>query len=75
MDTILSHLTKLTKGQFYQASTIYCGEKTSWQLIRPHMSSQDKTPSEGSSIQTEGKNKWLTLIQNAIKDNEVKENF
>jgi hypothetical protein len=35
--------------------------------IRPHEGLDGKTPSEACGIQIEGKNKWLTLIQNASK--------
>ncbi len=33
--------------------------------FRPHESLNGKTPSEACGIQIEGKNKWITLIQNA----------
>jgi len=35
--------------------------------IRPHMALKGKTPAEAAGIKVEGKNKWLTLIQNASK--------
>jgi hypothetical protein len=35
--------------------------------MRPHMSLQGKTPAEVCGIKIEGKNKWKTLIQNAVK--------
>ena len=33
--------------------------------VRPHEALNGKTPSEVCGIKIEGKNKWLTLIQNA----------
>jgi len=36
-------------------------------FIRPHEALDGKTPSEACGITIEGKNKWLTLIQNASK--------
>ena len=33
--------------------------------IRPHMTFNDKTPSEMAGIKVNGENKWKTLIQNA----------
>ena len=33
--------------------------------IRPHMALEYKTPSEMAGIQVRGKDKWMTLIQNA----------
>jgi hypothetical protein len=36
-------------------------------FIRPHMALDEKTPAEACGITVKGKNKWLTLIQNASK--------
>jgi hypothetical protein len=33
--------------------------------VRPHMALKGKTPAEMCGIEVKGKNKWLTLIQNA----------
>ena len=35
--------------------------------VRPHEALDGKTPAEACGITIEGKNKWLTLIQNARK--------
>jgi hypothetical protein len=35
--------------------------------IQPYEALDGKTPSEAYGIQIEGKNKWITLIQNASK--------
>jgi hypothetical protein len=35
--------------------------------VRPHEGLKGKTPSEAAGIAVEGKNKWLTLIQNASR--------
>ena len=37
--------------------------------LRPHMGLEGKTPSEACGITIRGKNKWITLIQNASKTN------
>jgi len=34
--------------------------------VRPHEALKGKTPAGLAGIQVEGKNKWLTLIQNAV---------
>ena len=36
--------------------------------VRPHMSLENQTPAEKAGIKIHGENKWLTLIQNAKKD-------
>jgi len=33
--------------------------------IRPHEGLKGKTPAQACSIEVEGENKWITLIQNA----------
>jgi transposase-like protein len=40
--------------------------------IRPHEALNGKTPSEACGIKVEGKNKWITLIQNAKSQNSAK---
>jgi hypothetical protein len=36
--------------------------------VRPHESLDERTPAEAAGIRVEGKNKWLTIIQNASRD-------
>jgi hypothetical protein len=36
--------------------------------IRPHMALEGKTPAEIAGIEIKGKDKWLTLIQNASRN-------
>ena len=40
--------------------------------IRPHEALDGRTPSEVAGIEVEGENKWLTLIQNASKNQRAK---
>jgi putative transposase len=40
--------------------------------IRPHQGLKGKTPAEACGITVEGKNKWITLIQNANQNNRLK---
>ena len=42
--------------------------------IRPHEALKGKTPSEACGITIEGKNKWVTLIQNASKHPNIQGN-
>jgi len=35
--------------------------------IRPHMALKGKTPAEAAGIEVKGKDKWLTIIQNASR--------
>jgi len=36
--------------------------------VRPHEALDGRTPAEAAGIRVEGKNKWLTIIQNASRD-------
>jgi len=36
--------------------------------VRPHEASDGKTPAEACFIRIEGKNKWLTVMQNASQN-------
>lgn len=46
---------------------ILTGMRIYHNYIRPHMALKGKTPAEKAGIQVKGKDKWLTLIQNASK--------
>ena len=41
------------------------GQRIYYNFIRPHMGLDGKTPAEKAGIEVRGKNKWLTLVQNA----------
>jgi putative transposase len=63
---------KVIRGVKSMRSPIFKGTKIFHNYIRPHMSLKDQqTPAEASGIKVEGLNKWMTLIQNASK-NEIR---
>jgi len=41
--------------------------------IRPHMALDGQTPADKAGIEIKGKDKWLTIIQNASSDRIVKQ--
>ena len=49
-------------------SPILKGMEIYHNYIRPHEALKDKTPAEVAGIEIQGKNKWLTLIQNASRE-------
>jgi hypothetical protein len=58
---------KVMRGLKTKETPILTGYQISHNYIRPHESLDGKTPRETCGIQIEGKNKWITLIQNAAK--------
>ena len=56
------------RGLKKKRTVILQGYQLYHKYIRPHMAIDGKTPSEACGITIEGKNKWLTLIQNARKE-------
>ncbi len=46
-------------------SAILTGMRVYHNFVRPHMGLKGKTPAEAAGIRVDGKDKWLTLIQNA----------
>jgi putative transposase len=48
-------------------SAMLSGYQLYHNYLRPHEALDGKTPSEACGITIEGKNKWLTLIQNESK--------
>jgi len=58
---------KVVRGLKKNESPLIDGYQIYHNYIRPHMSLDGKTPSEVAGIKIEGKDKWITLIQNASK--------
>jgi putative transposase len=58
---------KTMRGLKKKRTVMLQGYQLYHNYIRPHESLDGKTPAEACGIKVEGKNKWLTLIQNASK--------
>jgi hypothetical protein len=58
---------KIIRGVKKKDSAIFDGYQIYHNYFRPHMALEGKTPSEACGIEIEGKDKWKTLIQNAVK--------
>ena len=58
---------KVMRGLKKDDTAILSGYQLFHNYIRPHEGLNGKTPAEACGITIEGKNKWLTLIQNASK--------
>lgn len=58
---------KTMRGLKKKRTEILQGYQIFHNYVRPHMALDGKTPAEACGIKIEGKNKWLTLIQNATK--------
>jgi transposase-like protein len=56
---------KVMRGLKIKDTPILKGYQLFHNYIRPHEALQGKTPSEACGITINGKNKWITLIQNA----------
>jgi hypothetical protein len=50
-------------------SPLIAGMQIYHNYIRPHMALEGKTPAEVAGIKIEGKNKWITIIQNSSRSN------
>jgi putative transposase len=59
---------KVMRGLKKTDTPILTGYQIYHNYIRPHMGLDGKTPAEKCGIEIKGKNKWITLIQNASKD-------
>ncbi|MDE1830183.1 MAG: DDE-type integrase/transposase/recombinase [Thaumarchaeota archaeon] len=59
---------KVMRGLKKMDTPILAGYQLFHNYIRPHMGLEGKTPSEVAGIKIEGNNKWLTLIQNASRN-------
>jgi len=58
---------KVMRGLKKKDTPILKGYQIFHNYIRPHMGLNGKTPAEACGIEVKGKNKWLTMIQNASR--------
>jgi hypothetical protein len=59
---------KVVRGVKKSDSPLLTGYQIYHNYVRPHMALEGKTPSEAAGIKVEGKNKWITIIQNAKRE-------
>jgi hypothetical protein len=50
-------------------SPLIAGMQIYHNFVKPHMGLKGKTPAEAAGIRVNGKDKWLTIIQNASRKN------
>jgi transposase-like protein len=60
---------KIVRGVKKPDSPLLAGYQLYHNYFRPHMALENQTPAERAGIQIKGENKWLTLIQNAKREN------
>ena len=61
---------KVVRGVKRTDSPLIAGMQIYHNYVRPHMGLNGKTPADLAGIDVQGKNKWLTLIQNASRKRE-----
>jgi len=62
---------KVVRGVKNEESPLLTGLQIYHNYVRPHMGLNGKTPAELAGIEIKGKDKWLTLIQNASKQKQT----
>lgn len=58
---------KVTRNLKKMNTPILKGDQIYHNYIRPHMALENRTPAEAAGIEVKGKDKWLTIIQNASR--------
>lgn len=58
---------KIVRGLKKTDSVMFDGYQLYHNYVRPHMSLDNQTPADKAGIKIKGKNKWITLIQNASR--------
>jgi hypothetical protein len=59
---------KAMRGLKKDDTPILSGYQLFHNFIRPHEALDEKTPADACGLKVEGQNKWITLIQNASKN-------
>ena len=61
---------KIVRGVKKPDSPLITGLQIYHNYVRPHMALDGHTPAERAGVEVRGKDKWLTIIQNASKKSE-----
>jgi hypothetical protein len=61
---------KVTRNFKKTATPILTGMQIYHNYVRPHMALDGRTPADIAGIEIKGKDKWLTIIQNASRKTE-----
>jgi transposase-like protein len=67
LNSTLRERVKVQRGWKSYDTSIAEGERIQYNFIKSHQALKGNTPAEASGIPTEGKNKWLKLIENALQ--------
>jgi hypothetical protein len=67
MNGELRDTEKVVRGVKKDDSPLLTGLQIYHNYLRPHMALDGQRPSERAGITVKGKDKWLTIIQNASK--------
>lgn len=62
---------KVQRGWKSYGSKIAEGQRPHYNFVKPHMALQGQTPASNAGVGIQGKDKWLTLIQNATKPSQT----
>jgi transposase-like protein len=59
---------KVMRGLEIKDSPILKGVQIYHNFVKPHMALDNRTPAQAAGIEVKGKDKWLTIIQNASQE-------
>ena len=62
----------MQRGLESEDSPFIKGHQIYYNFVKPHLELAGKTPSEVAGISIQGDNKWLTLIENAVRYKKAK---
>ena len=59
---------KVQRGWKSMKTPLAEGQRIHYNFVKPHAALEGQTPAERAGVGVEGENKWLTLIQKAMKE-------
>jgi transposase-like protein len=71
LNSTIREREKVTRNLKEQAPLICEGFRNFYNLLRPNQALNRETPAQKCGIEIKGKNKWITLIQNAISEKQT----
>ena len=71
IDGTLRERVKVQRGWKNPASKIAEGQRIHYNFVKPHQALAGQTPADVAGVGIQGQNKWLALLENAIRRGEA----
>ena len=68
MNGTLRERVKVQRGWKSMSTPLAEGARIQYNFVKPHIALEGQTPAQAAGIDVNGKNKWMELLKNSLKN-------